>query len=268
MNEQEQLALLGKCRSIKNNTLSVLDNIEKYYSAYVESVYDREKDPLQPSFLSSDTERTIHSHLEYMKHEVNGIVSTFVDVVNKVKELGIDIRPPQEKISIEGLCRKMIIDCDSVITMLEHTLSPLSIKQRNLLETLQKDINELCKALDPNFEMNLNKAIKNLNDGDSLGSSLITARILDYMLSQLASKKDVLGNNITDKMKTLVDNNIIDSDLEIVTNLIIKAQKKVRNALDHTISYLPDASEALSLLGDCVSVMKIYTKAINYKKSL
>jgi hypothetical protein len=262
MYENKLFALLGKCKSIKQNALSILDNIDKYYSAYVESVYNREKDLLQPSFLSSDTERTIHSHLEYMKHEVNGILSSFVDVANEAKELGINIRPPQEKISIEGLCRKMIIDCDSVITMLEHTLSPLSIKQRNLLETLQKDINELCKTLDPDFEMNLNKAIKNLNDGNSLGSSLIIARILDYMLSQLSSNKTITGNSITEKMKTLVDINIIDTDIEIVTSLIIKAQKKVRNALDHTISYSPDASEALSLLGDCVSVMKIYNKIL------
>ena len=260
MNEQEQLALLGKCRSIKNNALSVLDNYDRYYSAYVESVYNREKDPVQ--VFSSDTERTLHSHLEYMQHEVKGILSSFVEVTEKAKNLGIIIKPPQEKISVEGLCRKMIIDCDSVITTLEHTISPLSLKQKNILETLQKDINELCKNLDTNFEMNLNKAIKNLNDSDSLGSSLITARILDYMLSQLGSNNTITGNNITEKMKTLVDNNIINTDIEIVTNLILKAQKKVRNALDHTISYSPDTSEALSLLGDCVSVMKIYIKTL------
>jgi hypothetical protein len=267
MDEKQQLALLGKCRSIKTNTLCVLDNFDKYYSAYVESVYDREKDLLQVSFISSDTERTLHSHLQHMQHEVNGILSSFVSMIDKAKELGIDIKPPQQKISVEGLCRKMIIDCDSVIATIEYSLSPLSPKQKNVLEKLQKNINILCKNLDANFEKNFNNAIKNLNDDDALGSSLITARILDYMLSQLDSNNNIEGNNITEKMKTLSDNKIIDTDIDILTTLIIKAQKKVRNALDHTISYSPDTSESISLLGDCVSVLKIYAKAINYSES-
>ncbi len=264
MNEQQQFALLGQCRSIKENALSILKKYDDYKSSYLKIMNRREDYSSYPS----ETEYTLKNLIKNIDYEVKGILESHVDVVNRAKQIGIIITPKKKKLTSEGICRKMIIDCDTIITTIENIISSLSIKQKSVLEPLQKDINELCKNLDTDFEMNLNKAIKNLNDGDSLGSSLIIARILDYMLSQLASNKDISGNSITEKMKTLADNNIIDADIEIVTNLIIKAQKKVRNALDHTISYSPDSSEAISLLGDCVSVMKIYTKAINYKKSL
>ena len=262
MDDKQQFALLGQCRSIKENVLSILEKYDDYKSAYLKVMNKREDYSNYPS----ETEYTLKTLIENISYEVKGILESHTDVVNKAKQIGITITPKKEKLTPEGICRKMIIDCDTIITTIEHTISPLSIKQKSILDTIQKEINELCKTLDTNFEMNLNKAIKNLNDDDSLGSSLITARILDYMLSQLASNRDIAGNSITEKMKTLADNNIIETDVDIVTTLIIKAQKKVRNALDHTISYSPDTSEAISLLGDCVSVMKIYTKAINYKK--
>lgn len=258
MNEKQQFALLGQCRSIKENALSILDKYDNYKSEYLKVMNRREDYSNYPS----ETENTLSTLIKDINFEVRGILESHADVINKAKQIGIIITPKKEKITPEGICRKMIIDCDTIITTIESTISPLSFKQKNILETIQKEINELCKTLDANFEMNLNKAIKNLNDGDSLGSSLITARILDYMLSQLASNKTIEGDSITEKMKTLADNNIIDTDIEIVTNLIIKAQKKVRNALDHTISYSPDTSEAVSLLGDCVSIMKIYIKAL------
>jgi hypothetical protein len=195
-----------------------------------------------------------------MKHELNGILSTFDDVITRAKELGIKIEPPSNKLSVEGMCRKLIVHCDCIITTIEYSITPLSTKQKDNLDSFKKEVGQICRLLDYNFEVSINKSIQSLNEGDNLGSSLITAKILDYMLSQLASNNNIDGKNITDKIKTLVDEDIIDADKEIITKLIIKTDKKVRNALVHNISYHPDTAEALSLLGDCVSVMKIYAK--------
>jgi len=263
MDEKQLFALLGQCKSIRKNVSDVLSKHEQYYSAFVDAVYDRERNPLLS--FSSDTEQTLKSGINHLAHEVDTLLDAYRNAYNQAYSLGVKVNPVGGKLSPEGACRRIMIECDSIISAIESTMSPLTVKQRGVLENIQEETKELFTHLDMSFETNINMAIKNLNDNDSLGSALISARTLDYMLSQLASAKYIQGDSIEEKLKYLVDKKVLEDDRDTLILAVMKAEKKVRNLLDHNIKFIPDTSNSIALLGDCVYVMKIYDKAIQLK---
>ena len=75
----------------------------------------------------------------------------------------------------------------------------------------------------------------------------------------------IKGKDITEKIQFLKDKGIIERDKEDTKENIIKTNKKVRDVLAHRLDVNPDASYTISLLGDCVNIMKIYEKFIQFK---
>jgi hypothetical protein len=253
MIENKQLAILGQCISLKKNAQDLLDKIDESQIAYIEAVHERENNPIMT--FSSDTEKTILKRMELIGPEVSTLINKYNQHSHEFsKELGIQIYALQPKTSMEAACRELIVDCDKIITVLHEKQSPLTHKEMDKLNHIRKEITSICESIDINFEKNLDKSVELSECGQFLGSALITSRVVAYIIDKIS------GKNIDEKIKTLIDSSVLKKDDDKTKEQIIKASKKSRNYLTHRIDTFAEPSDAMSLLGDCITLLKIYEK--------
>jgi hypothetical protein len=200
------------------------------------------------------------SSMKIITERLHNVTKSLVNSFNDSIKKDADSLKDMELYTIEskGLItslNELIIECNVIIGSLKGEISGLSSNQLDKLGHLKNEISDVCKNLDINFEKNLNKSIELSEKGHFLGSALITSRVVDYILNKIK------GENINQKIKTLIDSGAIKKDDDKTKEQIIKANKKSRNYLNHRIDTFAEPSDALSLLGDCVTLLKIFEKA-------
>jgi len=115
------------------------------------------------------------------------------------------------------------------------------------------------------FKDNLFISVNEIEQGHFLPSCLITARVVDYVLDKIPPKDESKENDINNKIDYLVEIGAINKEKnqekEETKAFIIKASKKARNIHTHTLETGVGPSDASSLLGDCVRIIKLVEKA-------
>ncbi len=159
------------------------------------------------------------------------------------------------------LSRQLIAACDEAVGFASSAKSPLSPQEADRLNHIRKETDEVCRNLDIHFRKNLELATKHYERGDFLGSALITSRIIAYVLAQFE------GKTIEAKISFLEKNDLLEKNREDVKQSMIKADKNARDILAHRIDTYADPSDASSLLGDCLKVLRIYVKFLESKEA-
>lgn len=146
-------------------------------------------------------------------------------------------------------------ECSKAIAYLENTKSPLiSEESKGELKSLRQEIEKISIKLEPNIEKNYIFAIDSFEDGHVLGASLIASRLIEYYLDKLK------GNGIEEQIQSIRSKMRSDKKRQDVRDLeqnLIKSSKFARNLLSHNIHAIPEPEESLSLLSNCISLIKI-----------
>jgi hypothetical protein len=195
--------------------------------------------------MSRDQLLTIFSSLQ---SQADALLVSYNYAKTDAQSLGLQLPDITSK-KTSPLLRELIAACDKAIGFVG---SPLTPDEADRLDHIRKESGEVCENLDVHFKKNLELAIQHYEKGSFLGSALITSRIMAYVFEKFD------GKNIEDKISILEKNNLLDR--EEVKQSIIKANKTIRNILAHRIDTYAEASDASSLIGDCLKVLRIYSK--------
>ena len=156
-----------------------------------------------------------------------------------------------------GILRKIEVECDKAIGVLESIATPLSKEELDKLTPLRKELEKLSEVLsDINYERNFKEAINEYEKGDYLASALISSRVIIYALNQIPEKSD------EGRVEFLQEKGIIEKGRKDVHASIIKASRKARNFFSHDIKVFPTPSEALSLLSDAMGILEKVSKVL------
>lgn len=140
---------------------------------------------------------------------------------------------------------------------LKSKISPLSGKEIFKLKPLKEELQKLLSDMPNEYAKNVNKAIKECENGYFLGSVLISSRIIVSVFDRIS------GKNIQEKIKILKESGFVKAKGEIPSEYILKADKKARNYISHNLGAFPDCGEALELLGICSRLLKLFK---NYRE--
>lgn len=150
---------------------------------------------------------------------------------------------------------QMVIECEKAIAYLESTKYPsISGESKGELKSLREEIKKNTRKIEPYIEKNYFFAIDSFEDGHVLGAALIASRIIEYYLDSLE------GENIDEKIQSLrskIKSEKERKDVRDFEQNMIKASKFARNILSHNITAIPEPEESLSLLTNCLSLIKI-----------
>ena len=159
-----------------------------------------------------------------------------------------------------GILRKIEVECDKAIGVLESIATPLSKDELDKLTALRKELEKLSDVLDINYERNLNMAIDEYEKGDYFASALISSRVIIYALNQIPGKSD------EEKVNFLHEKGIIEKGRKDIHESIIKAGRLARNVFSHDIKVFPTLSEAHSLLGEAFRILEIVSNILKEEK--
>lgn len=149
----------------------------------------------------------------------------------------------------------MAMESRKAIAYLSEIKPPLISKEsKSELKSLREEIEKISGKLEPYIEQNYIFAIDSFEDGHVLGASLIASRLIEYYLDKLN------GENINEKIQSLrlkmrsdkKRQNVSDSEQSL-----IRSSKSARNILSHNIHAIPEPEESLSLLSNCISLIKM-----------
>ena len=153
---------------------------------------------------------------------------------------------------IEATLTSLAIRCDQLIAYIGSSLSPEDSEKLNII---RGQLEHLKGIVHLNLIQNLNEATTECESGHFLASTLITARVIAYILSKIPGKR------IEDKIEFLRDNGILPKDREDLKEFILKAEKKQRDYLSHDIHVFPKVSDALGMLSDALKLIdEIYSR--------
>jgi len=172
-----------------------------------------------------------------------------------------------------GLMNSLIIECSKALGIIKSSIKyNLSSKEKDKIDSIRTQINQM--NLSTLVEKNINEAINNFENGNFLACSLITSRVITYTINKfpteyLPDKKVFIKKGSAEKkIEFLTDNNIIKKEQKDQQLRTIKYIKRARNFLVHDLNVSPDASDAISLLGDSLGILKIKKDVDSYKEIL
>ena len=150
----------------------------------------------------------------------------------------------------EPILLRVIIECEKALGTLNKMASPaLTPDEIDRLGSLRQ---ELEKISDITYVRALEEAIGEYEKCHHLASALISSRMIVFSLDKILP-----GKSDEERVQHLVQVGKIEKSREDVQRQIIKAGRKARNFLSHDIGIFPKPEEALSLLGDCVTIVKL-----------
>ena len=249
MDEKKLTGLFGQCENLKNQAEELLTRAREL-DEQLTQMYMKHYG-VQQSFIKFNIEKQIIK----IGDEARILIGSFNNDVPLIAgNAGISVSAISTNVAEkpESALRQLIIGCSKVVKALKET--PLSLDQINTLTSLKQEIAKVCENLDVNFEKNLENAVMEAEKGHFLASALITSRIVDYVFHQIK------GEDIKQQIKVLTESGAIEKDDDKTKEQIIKANKKSRNYLNHRIDTFAESSDALSLLGDSLTLLKIYAK--------
>jgi len=235
---------LRKFESIKAHSKEVYEDFKQLDRQYIMAVGS--------GYIISEIINQKDRKLSETKMILEEYHTSFADVKSTTNINLQYLSSPSSVDQATGILHRISIECDNVIGFLNASINPLSPEDVDKLNKLRLELAELTTELDINYEKNLNEAITEQEKGHFLASALITGRVVSYILDRIE------GKDIEGKLKFLQDKNIIakDREGEEVKAFIMKASKKARNVFSHTIETFANASDSLSLLGDCIRMLR------------
>jgi hypothetical protein len=256
-NAKKAAALSSLSKGIKEQAQVIIDkyNLIDKTSYQISATYYADRDPKQKVLddMARDADLQTKALLESYNH-----------ASKLASELGLDL-PIVHKSNPRPMLRAIIVGCDTATGFADQTNLLISIEDHDKLNSLKTETEGVCKNLDLNFESNLTIAIQHAERADFLGSALITARIISYVLDQIKKqiseelKTGAKKIEIDDIIAFLIQKNALSTN-DITKQAIIKADKKSRDILSHRIDVYAEPSDASSLIGDCLKVLTVYTK--------
>ena len=172
-----------------------------------------------------------------------------------------------------GLLNSLIIECSKALGIIKSCMKyNFSDNEKDKIDSIRKQINLM--NLSTLVEKNITKAINNFEIGNFLACSLITSRVITYTINKfpieyIPDKKVFIKKGSAEKkIEFLTDNNIIKKEQKDQKLRTIKYIKKARDFLVHDLNISPDASDAISLLGDCLDILKIKKDVDSLKEIL
>jgi hypothetical protein len=238
--------LIATLASIKVQADFVLNSFEQANSALIRV---KSNLPTNYQILESEVLRQRSAKILETKMILEKLKQIAPDIYDVSKKVMQNFSVPITSDQAQGALRQICIECDGLVGFLSAMLTPLSPQDADKLNKLRSEMSDVALKWAPAYERNLAEAILEQEKGHSLASALITSRVINNVLDA------VKGENIEAKIKYLNGKNIIQREDEKV--FIIKACKKARNVFSHDIKFFAAPSDALSLLGDCIKLLKI-----------
>jgi len=186
--------------------------------------------------------------------EANILVDEYNDSISEVRKIveisftSVDIATTRA--NAKGVLRQIETQCEKAIRGLRSHLSPISAEEQDRLSKYRSEIEDLASELDKKFVKNMNKTIDVFEEGHYLASTLISSRMVTYLIDRIPGEDDEEKADFLEK-KGMIE----ESDEE---SFLIKVKRQARNYFSHDIKAYPDSSDALSLLGDSVKLLKLY----------
>lgn len=150
---------------------------------------------------------------------------------------------------------EIICQCEKIIGALKKSEVPIPLGDIETLDSLRKELEEISdKTKDINYCRNLEESVKEYENGHYLASTLISSRVIDFLLSQVS------GNTTEEKISSLIKDGLLEKGRRDVKESIIKSSKLARNFVSHDIGIFPSPSESLSLLSDSITLLKLLKK--------
>jgi hypothetical protein len=245
MEERKLRGILSKFNSIKERAEILQQriwNLENYLSGFANDYF------------------SYHGKIEDAKNRIKKVqieIKTLIEYFNLDNQetsdaLGIKIKTIIED-GNESLLSQLISECDMVIGALENDAVLLSDSEKNKLDDLKKEANDICQKLDIHIGRNIEESLIELEKGHYLASALITSRVIDYVL------KHTQGDAVEDKIEYLNQINVFDKEHKLRQQQTEKISRLTRNLYNHRIDIYPTSSESLSLISDSLFLLKIYT---------
>lgn len=254
-------SIRGEYSSIRDQAHEIINNmtelevaIQKYKLTHLGAYY---------------YEAAAYKYLENMlvqsSAEGRGLIGLYRKKIQSTEEkTGLKLEPLDNFDYIKSGLRQLIVECEKVIASVESQTSNLSETDLDRLNILRNQLTKVCEPLEENFEKNMNLAIESAESDRSLASVLIAGRVVDYIFSQWKGAFGIIDEKNVEVapviIQKLVEKGLIDSKDESAKQTIIKSNKKIRNFYSHRIDSLADISDALSLLGDTMTLLKIFAK--------
>jgi len=151
-----------------------------------------------------------------------------------------------------------IQDVDSYLN--NYLMPNLSESEKNKIESLNDELEEFEKFdIEEIIIKNLKESLQEAESKHHLACSIISARIISYILEKFDGKLD------EEKLSNLVKLNVIKNDEKSkeTSKFFLDAAKSSRNAVSHKIDYFPSGSDALSVLSYAFRMTHLFIK---YKK--
>lgn len=239
--------LLGKFKGIKSQAKQIREEINE-----LEDLRAEDK-----TILPGSLKQTLQISLNFEERRVKEakmLLEQYRKSSSEVRDiLGTSLTSfssPSNPAEARGVLRQIETECDRVIGGLESKLSPVSSKEMDKLNNYRSEIDDLTSDLEPRFLKNINSAIDVFEKGHYLASALISSRVIVYLIDKIP------GDDDEGKAEFLKDKEIVERKDE--KSFVMKANRRARNFFSHDIKTFPDSSDALSLLGDSVTLLKIY----------
>jgi len=231
--------LKDNCEKIKGQSCAVLLNKKDtpwMYSSLCQEVdvlikeYNWVVDPLN-DFLK---EKGFSSELE----ELPFVKASFEEMRDDNKY------PP-----VDGKLMNLSLKCNKILSIIKNLSTPTRENKKNF-EDLKEEINEMKKDISKNVLRDLYEVIGDLELNRRLGAVLICGRIIIFHLNSVPG-------DINEKIKKIKETEILETKGS--SEWVIKANQKSRGLFSHDLNYFPTPSEAISILGDTVKIVKIVT---------
>ena len=190
--------------------------------------------------------------------EYNGVCGTVKKIVEVPDLTPFYLTADSGQGDVCGALRRMITRCDMVTGMIRESITPISSEDADTLKSLREQLRKISLSTGlpemEYFDKNIEEAMREYERGSFLASALITSRIVVYLLDQLEGGTDL------EKVNLLIERGIIPRKRKDVVASMLKACRKARNYFSHDIKVFPQASDSISLLGDCIGLFHYFVQ--------
>jgi len=179
----------------------------------------------------------------------------------ELKSINPNFEEMNEKNTYPAIDRKLIyisLNCNKILSIIKNLFTPTKENKKNF-EELKKEIEDIGEELPKNILNNIDEAIKELELDKKLGAVLICGRIIIFNLNSIPG-------NLNEKIEEMRKIGILGARGS--EEWIIKAEKKARDLFAHDLNYSPEPSDAISILGDMIKIVKIVKEYHKLKEIL
>lgn len=193
----------------------------------------------------------------FFRSEFEALVEEYEDAKNHFDKIKSDSKIELRSIYtlddtriLRKVLIQMPIECDKALGVLRKLAAPaLTPDVIDKLNSIRQELEKI--SIDINYEKNLEEAIKECEQDHYLASALIFSRVVIYSLNKIP------GGTDEEKLESLKSNKKIGAGRKDEESQFLKASRRARNFFSHRIDTFPSPEEALSLLSDCVRIVKL-----------